>query len=406
LTERWSQATALLSIWFPDAFLGHSYQSFIKALARWTPSLIEAIRQHFRRKILLLDLAADTLAGNHVIAIDGTKVDVPWSDHNHRKLGEGTVSLDGRLRRRARRARRRSAKRARPSEVRPQLLMTLGWDVRSGLPFSWRIGATTESERDHARQMMGDFPKNSLLVMDAGFTGYDFWEEILNAGHRFVVRIGSNVKLLKKLGWKVKTSGDFVYLWPAAQQRERRAPLVLRLISFQTAKSRIWVGTSVRSSAELSDRHVAAVYRARWGIEGWFRSLKQTFGRRKMHSKTASHAICELHWSIVGLAIVQLHGVEALLKSDQDPHQLSEAQAIRAVCATLLHGDVTVKTKHTLQRRLERAVLDDYKRTAPKSARHPHPRKNSTGPGAPTVVLATPAEKRAARQLQAAKRAA
>ncbi|MBN2216228.1 MAG: hypothetical protein JW719_02505 [Pirellulales bacterium] len=37
------------------------------------------------------------------------------------------------------------------------------------------------------------------MTADAGFVGYDLWKTVLDAGRHLLVRVGSNVKLLKKL---------------------------------------------------------------------------------------------------------------------------------------------------------------------------------------------------------------
>jgi hypothetical protein len=242
--------------------------------------------------------------------------------------------------------------------------------------------------------------------MDAGFTGYEFWSDILQAGHHLVVRVGSNVKLLSKLGWKVRTQGEFVYLWPDQHRKQQAPPLVLRLVSLAGPRHTVYVATTLLSAQALSERQVGELYRQRWGIEGWFRSLKQTFGRSKMRSLTADHALCELQWSIAGLALIQLQGVEALIADGQSPHNLSEAAAIRVVRATILHGDFTCRLLTTLRKRLLDAVLDRYPRRKPKAGHHVHRQRLTTPSGEPQVIPATIIQRRAAKELQALQRAA
>ena len=43
----------------------------------------------------------------------------------------------------------------------------------------------------------------------------------------------------------------------------------------------------------MSDRQIAQIYKARWGVELFFRTFKQTFGRRKLRSHRAEHAQLE-----------------------------------------------------------------------------------------------------------------
>ena len=106
--------------------------------------------------------------------------------------------------------------------------MTTLYHLGTGLPWDWTIGRGTESERDHLRMMLVSLPPGSLIVADAGFTGYDLLREILRAGHSFLIRVGANVTLLTELGLEVESHGNAVWLWPAGKREE--CPLRLRLI--------------------------------------------------------------------------------------------------------------------------------------------------------------------------------
>ena len=46
--------------------------------------------------------------------------------------------------------------------------------------------------------MVPELPPQALLVADAGFVGYDFWQALLTAGHHFVIRVGANVRLIRQ----------------------------------------------------------------------------------------------------------------------------------------------------------------------------------------------------------------
>jgi hypothetical protein len=82
----------------------------------------------------------------------------------------------------------------------PQLWLTLVWQVGSGLPWAWRTGPSGASERDHRGALVPELPAQALLVAEAGFVGYDFWQPLLTAGHHFVIRVGAPVRLVRPLG--------------------------------------------------------------------------------------------------------------------------------------------------------------------------------------------------------------
>ena len=48
------------------------------------------------------------------------------------------------------------------------------WHMGLRLPWTWRLGPSNSSERDHVREMLKQeaFPENTLFCGDAGFIGY------------------------------------------------------------------------------------------------------------------------------------------------------------------------------------------------------------------------------------------
>ena len=135
--------------------------------------------------------------------------------------------------------------------------------------------------------------------------GYDFWNSILSAGHLFSIRVGANVRLLRELGY-ARQHEHTVYLWPAAAAKKNQPPLVLRLmIVIHDGKHPVYLVTNLTKS-QLNGRQAGLIYSARWGIEVFFRTFNQTFGRRKLRSRAAENADLELDWSLRGLWCVCL----------------------------------------------------------------------------------------------------
>jgi hypothetical protein len=113
------------------------------------------------------------------------------------------------------------------------------------------------------------------------------------------------VRLLRKLGWAKEAAGT-VYLWPDRAAQQNQPPLVLRLVVATGGRHPVYLVTSV-PRPQLSDTQVIDIYRRRWGIELYFRHLKQTFQRRKLRSTRAEHARVELDWSLLGLWSMALY---------------------------------------------------------------------------------------------------
>ena len=116
-----------------------------------------------------------------------------------------------------------------------------------------------------------------MVVGDAGFVGYEFLAAVLASGAELVVRVGSNVTLLKELGW-YQQSDDLVDLWPDSIAKKSMPPLTFRLVVLQGRGKPVYLITSVLNANRLSDKQVAKIFRERWGIGLYHRHLKQTLG--------------------------------------------------------------------------------------------------------------------------------
>src|SRR3981081_1586968 len=92
----------------------------------------------------------------------------------------------------------------------PQVAMTLLFHLRLRLPWSFRVGPGNDSERSNLRAMLDDLPPNSLLVADAGFTGYKPCRHLVERLQHFLWRVGGNMHLLTELGYESEVQGATV----------------------------------------------------------------------------------------------------------------------------------------------------------------------------------------------------
>jgi Transposase DDE domain len=393
LHARFAQARQLITKifrWHPAP--GGSYQGFLKMLEKWQPELRGAVVPHLREQMQEVHRGQWETGGYAVFAGDGTRVALARStsleatfapQRRRTKAGARTQSTG------AQRAPQTQTAAARHKKVTsPQLWLTLLWHVGSGLPWAWRTGPSGASERDHLVAMVPELPPQALLVADAGFVGYEFWQTLLTAGHHFVIRVGAKVRLLRQLGW-TREHAQVVYLWPDYAARKHQPPLVLRLVVVQDGKQPVYLVTDLAKS-RLGDRQVATIYGARWGVEVFFRTFKQTFGCRKLRSRSAPKAQLEIEWALMGLWSVCLLGTRELSASGHAPVRLSPAGAIHAFQRTLREYRVRPETPaETLWVQLRLARLDDYQRRSVKTSRA-YPRKKQWDRiGIPHITRAT-----------------
>jgi hypothetical protein len=330
-------------------------------------------------------------------------VDVPRTRGNEERYSpKSKLSREAQKRRRQRRRQRRrralQAARERKANV-PRIWLTMLWHVGSGLPWDWRTGPSDSSERGHFQEMLGSVPAGSLLTADAGFVGYDLWKTVLDAGHQLLVRVGSNVKLLKTLGYARERDG-LVYLWPDRAAKKRLPPLVLRLVVVtSTERGPIYLVTSVMSREALSDAQMAAVYRKRWGIEVYYRHCKQTFERRKLRSLNPDNAMVELHWSLLGMWAMGLHSHARLVAQGVSPERISFAGIWRAYRRPMREYKSPPDPGERMKDLIDRAIIDPYERKNKTS--HDYPRKKQEqATGAPILRKATRAQVQRAAQVK------
>lgn len=370
-----------------------TYQGMIKALVTWTGEMLPRIWRHLHGLMRAEGDKHWRIGLWLALAVDGSRVSVPRTEANEKafcapNFGQGKTARYRQKKSKGMRATKKEKEKMQP--VKPQIWITLVWHMGLQMPWSWQSGASNSSERDHFRQMLRDqnFPENTLFCADAGFTGYDLWKTILDGGHSFLIRVGANVTLLRKLGY-VRERAGLVYFWPDKAARQQLPPLVLRLLHFKLGRCNIYLVTNVLSEQRLTSKQTIEMYQLRWGVELQFRTMKQTFGRRKLRSKTPDRALVELDWSLVGLWMIQLFAVKEQIEIGGFPEQCSASLAIHVVRTTFQRWSEHPQPKEALAPRLQAAVKDDYERKSTKQARYKPKYKDKPSAGKPILVTAT-----------------
>lgn len=312
-------------------------------------------------------------------AADGSRVEMPRTQANQKAFGCAAKKKTG-----------------------PQFLLTTLYHMGSGLPWRWTIGAGIDSERRQLRSMLSALPMGSLLGMDAGFTSYDLYKEILRKQLSFLVRVGANVTLLTDLGYEFEKSGNIGWGWPTGKRDQE--PLKVRLIKSKvkskssSSSEDIYLLTNVFDSRHLSDKLAGKFYKMRWGVEGFYRSFKQTLDQHKVRRGRPKLARAELHWALTALLLLGWMGVDALVQEKRPPQALSIAGALRTVRCSMrskacwrFHGDIRVL--------LCKAVKDNYQRHSQKKSRDWPYKNTEKPPGAPKIRRAKPNEIACAKRI-------
>lgn len=422
LTKRFTSARkVVIKLFRWQSEPGTSYQGFTKALSKWSLKLLAVIVGRLRGLMQSCSGKFWSVAGWVLFAVDGSRVELARTQANEKRFSTSKKKKAPkrarnkqapRTRKNARKRLARSAKQKRRSAKSktakqpsgPQMWLTVLWHVGLGLPWAWESGPGSSSEREHMLKMLGVLPKNSMIVGDPGFVGYEYWNATIDAEHSFLIRVGSNVRLLKRLGY-AREYGNRVYLWPDKARKKEQLPLVLRLIELHTGKHPMYLVTNVLNTKRLNDRQARQIYKARWGIELFFRSFKQTFGRRKLRSGSPDNAQLELDWSLVGLWMVCLVAVKELIERGELPARLSVAGALDAIRSVMRDYRVRPDPGEDLWTLLRHAITDAYTRKGPKASRNYPRKKNERPAGKPVIQDANDEQRTAAKALKAARQA-
>jgi hypothetical protein len=357
----------------PHWRLGKSYSGFTRALVRQMPTLVEALKRRFQRQMRSCAGACWRRGRRLAFAVDGTRIEAPHTAANEADLGCA--------------GRDKSA---------PQVFLTVLWHMGLGLPWDYRVGPGTASERTHMRAMVAEMPPGSLVVADAGFVGYALCLRLLRHGQNFLLRVGGNITLLEGLGYHHEHRDGLVYLWP--QKHRRCRPLVLRLIVLRHGEQDVFLLTNVLDPAQLSDAEAAELFGMRWGEEVFFRSYKQTLQRGRLLSRTAATSLIEAQWALLGLWLLGLMTISRLVPRGVDPLAFSVAKARDAV-RHALRDTRPRRGPRSLEAALSVATKDTYRRHGSKAARNYPRKKREKPPGPPKIRSATEAEVKKARKL-------
>jgi hypothetical protein len=381
LQDRFAAARDLLRALFPKWRLGTDYQGWCDAQLQYIGVIQPALAKRLREQMRQFTGQHWLREGWCAFAADGSRVECPRTDANKEGLGCAGRKKTG-----------------------PQLFLTTLWHMGTGLPWDYRIGPGTDSERNHVRDMLGDLPANSLLIADAGFTGYDLLRSIIQAGHSFLIRVGSNVHLLKELGYVEWQGPDTVYLWPE-EHHDKLPPVVLRLLVLQRGQQKMYLLTNVFSEEALAQEQAAFFYEMRWGVEVFYRSCKQTMDKRRMLSRTPQTCKAELHWVVLSMWLLGAMSVSAIIERGGAPLSWSVALARKQIRATMRAALKGSRRGGNLSAQLANAVKDSYERHGSKKAHAwPHKKKEKP-PGAPKIRSAEAAEIKKAQRLREQKAA-
>ena len=383
LAARLAAATPAVRRSFPDAAPLTTRQGLCQALATCGDDLVAQLSTQIADRLRGLSGCFRT-AGRPTFAVDGSKFTAPRTAANQAAFA-AAGSTDA--------AYATKADAAKAQTV--QVLLTIFWHVGSGLPACWRLAPSNSGERTIAAGMLDQLPTDARIVGDAEYVGYPLWSAILESGRHFVVRVGANVTLLEKLDVRRGKTPGIVHYWPQDARRAGRPPIPLRLVPMKTKRRTIWLLTN---EFDLDPRRVKELYAARWGVEVFFRTVKQNCGKAKLVCRTPDHVRVELHWTLLGIWASLFVARLCFRARGQRLERLSPRQVLDAFAAALLMAACDGGTLPSLNLS-DCLKADESKRTTSKASRRYPRKKQRRACGKPKLRTATNDEVQAAKAI-------
>ncbi len=273
---------------------GRTVQGFHQALARLPLPVLRAVASGVRAALLRWLAPCWHVAGFVPLGCDGTRLECPRSAALERHLGQA----------------------GKPGAA-PTLWLTALVHLRLGVPWAWRWGQGTASERAHLRQLLPQLPPEALVVADAGYVGYDLLRTLRQQRVSFLIRMSCQATFYSERGTRVERFRDGrVYYWPPAKHKGSSAclPLPVRLLRVRPAKGGrdVWLATNVLDKKRLSLAQAARFYRLRWESEGFFRTYKRTLAKVKLQSRTVRLVHREAEGAMLAAQLLLAQGALAL----------------------------------------------------------------------------------------------
>jgi len=377
--ERFESARAVVVALLPKRRRpGKTVQGFEKALLRLPMWVLRRVATAVRSRLPKVLAHRWITDGFVVLGCDGSRLECPRAVALEERMGQSSKP-----------------------DAAPTMWLTALVHLATGVPWSWRVGKGTASERNHLKHLLGVLPLGILVICDAGYTGYDLCAFMLQKGVDFMIRMSSTVTLYTTDMQLLTTYQEgIVYYWTDQARKAGLSPLKLRLIRREGERNGkdgkhkydVWLLTSVLSSERLPAERAGLWYRWRWENEGFFRTYKRTLSMVKLAGRTVASIHREAEGSLLATQLLLAMTADSLPAStDAKVSPRRAVREIRREFQTLI-GE---RRAPPLSKRLATAKRELRSRTTPKASREWPRRQPHKPPGAPKILTMENSEKEA-----------
>jgi putative transposase len=188
-----------------------------------------------------------------------------------------------------------------------KLLWGLGYhQVKLFSSLNLQTGATEENliifgfnhDYKYGKKMMDALPANGVGVMDRGFAGLRFLQNVVKSDKYFVLRIGNKYKL------EFDEESGLTRVGTGQKQGLYR---VIQFCNLENkAEYRLVTNLPRTGEGAISDEEVMEIYRCRWGIELLWKFLKMHLKLDHLITKNVNGIAIQMYTTLIAYLILQL----------------------------------------------------------------------------------------------------
>lgn len=182
-----------------------------------------------------------------------------------------------------------------------QVKLFSSFNLSTGSPEDNLINFGHNHDYTFGSSMMSNLPQDAVGVMDRGFAGLNFMQELVQKEKYFVVRIKNNWKL------EFESGTGLVKIGSASDAPAYR---VVNFCDLET-KTEFRLVTNLPSDGEaaVTDDEIRDIYRLRWGVELLWKFLKMHLKLDRLITKNVNGIGIQIYASLIAYLILQLVSV-------------------------------------------------------------------------------------------------
>ncbi|QOV22674.1 IS4 family transposase [Anabaenopsis elenkinii] len=171
-------------------------------------------------------------------------------------------------------------------------------NLATGIPEDNFINFGHKHDYKFGSKMMSKLPADAVGVMDRGFAGLNFIDELNQASKYFVLRIKNN--------WKLEPDSE-TGLVKIGSAKDAKAYRVINFCDLETeVEFRLVTNLPADGEAPVTDEDIRDIYRCRWGVELLWKFLKMHLKLDKLITKNVNGIAIQLYASLIAYLILGL----------------------------------------------------------------------------------------------------